>query len=233
MKCAWEHRGNDTLLYAIDQIGAYTRGESLSAAMAKMEREIASYCQWSNMSCPSETDIEIVHEKQSDLNISDADSDILLPTERAPLTRKEYEELKALVLRSASDFHLLYNSIPDKHRSCLPERKTFYGAVPRTAEEMYVHTRSVNSYYFGEIGIEADSLGTITECRKRGFDLLEQEERFLENTVTEGSYGEPWSLRKVMRRFLWHDRIHAKAMYRMALKTFGATGAANVFHFIV
>ena len=36
---------------------------------------------------------------------------------------------------------------------------------------------------------------------------------FLENVVVAGSYGEDWSLRKVLRRFIWHDRIHAKAMY--------------------
>lgn len=41
----------------------------------------------------------------------------------------------------------------------LPARKTFYGAVPRTAEEMYVHTKNVNAYYFGEIGVEAGNDG--------------------------------------------------------------------------
>ena len=41
--CVWEHNGNDTLLYAIDYIGAYTRGESLEIAKAKMPGEIISY----------------------------------------------------------------------------------------------------------------------------------------------------------------------------------------------
>ena len=56
-------------------------------------------------------------------------------------------------------------------------------------------------------------------------------EGFLNNPVIEGSYGELWSLRKVMRRFIWHDRIHAKAMYRMANKTFGPGSVPDVFHF--
>jgi hypothetical protein len=55
----------------------------------------------------------------------------------------------------------------------------------------------------------------------------------LDNAVIEGSYDELWSLRKVMRRFLWHDRIHAKAMYRMAIKTFGALGVDNTFKFAI
>lgn len=96
---------------------------------------------------------------------------------------------------------------------------------------MYEHTKNVNSYYFGEIGIDSDNKGTIYECRKRGFELLEKTEGFLDNPVFEGSYGEMWSLRKMLRRFLWHDRIHAKAMYRMAVKTFGRDCVENVFWF--
>lgn len=232
MRCVWEHNGNDTLLYSADYIGAYTRGDSLESAMSKMRIEIEAYLRWKGQECAQEADIQIVQEKDSDLRISDADSDVLFDSEREPLTREEYEELKALVLKSADDFYALYVSVPNKDESCLPQRSTFYGNVPRTAQEMYEHTKNVNSYYFAEIGIDVDNEGTIYDCRKRGFDLLEQTNGFLNNTVNNGSYNELWSLRKVMRRFLWHDRIHAKAMYRMAIKTFGRFGIANTFKFI-
>ena len=43
INCIWEHNGNDTLLYAVDYIGAYTRGESLEVAVAKMPGEITKY----------------------------------------------------------------------------------------------------------------------------------------------------------------------------------------------
>lgn len=46
INCVWEHNGKDTLLYAVDYIGAYTRGESLEIAKAKMPQEIISYCKW-------------------------------------------------------------------------------------------------------------------------------------------------------------------------------------------
>lgn len=45
------------------------------------------------------------------------------------------------------------------------------------------------------------------------------------------AYEEEWSLRKVLRRFIWHDRIHAKAMARMAAKTFGAGHFTDPFKF--
>ena len=231
MKCVWEHNCDDTLLYSVDHIGAYARGSSLEVAMAKLRSEIIAYSLWKSQPIQQLTDIEIVQEKNSNLDIADADSDVLFDSEIAQLTMEEYEELKALALKSARDFYALYSSVTNKSESCMPQRKTFYGAVPRTAQEMYEHTKNVNAYYFAEIGIDADNEGTIFDCRKRGFDLLEQTPGFLNNTVVAGSYDELWSVRKVMRRFLWHDRIHAKAMYRMALKTFGALGAKNIFHF--
>ena len=98
MRCVWEHNGNDTLLYSVDCVGAYTRGSSLEAAMAKMSAEIEAYSLWLGQECKHDTDIEIVQEKDCDLQIADADSDILFDTEKAPLSREEYEELKALVL---------------------------------------------------------------------------------------------------------------------------------------
>ena len=96
---------------------------------------------------------------------------------------------------------------------------------------MYEHTKNVNEYYFTEIEVDADNNGDIFECRKRGFEALEEKINFIENAVVEGSYGEEWSLRKVIRRFIWHDRIHAKAMYRMAAKVFGTENIFNSFCF--
>lgn len=227
----WEHNGDDSILYCEDFPGAYTRGETLETAIRKIPRELDSYSVWRNRSVPEEMDVEIVQEAVSGLQIRDADSDVLFDSERKPLTREEYEALKALALKSAADFHTLYETVPDKHRSVLAVRQTFYGPVPRTAEEMYQHTKSVNAYYFAEIGVEADNAGSILECRRRGFEALEKCPGFLEKEAEEGSYGEWWSLRKVLRRFLWHDRIHAKAMYRMAVKTFGPDGISNPFRF--
>ena len=120
MKCVWEHNGDDTLLYSVECVGAYTRGSSLAAAMAKMSDEILSYTSWAGEDRIQTTDIEIVQERNSALQIKDADSDVLFDSEKTPLSPEEYEKMKALVLKSANDFYTLYNSISDKHYSCLP-----------------------------------------------------------------------------------------------------------------
>lgn len=231
IRCVWEHNGNDSILYADSFIGAFTRGASKDLAIQKMPSEIKSYLMWKGDLVTDSFEPEIVQEKCSDLTISDADSDVLFDEERKELSVSEYEELKALVLKSARDFLSLYEAIPDKNKSCLPVRVTFYGQVPRTASEMYEHTKNVNDYYFGEIGVATDNEGNIVECRARGFAVLESQPNFLKNIVHLGSYNEEWSLRKVLRRFVWHDRIHAKAMYRMALKMFDPDVVPNIFQF--
>lgn len=231
LRCIWEHNGEDTLLYAEEYPGAYTRGKTLAEASAKMKEEIRLYCHWAEMPFKPTEEVMIVQEKKSNLAICDADSDVLFDSERQTLTMAEYLKWKSLALKSASDFEALYQSVPDKMYSALPERSTFYGPVPRTAEEMYQHTKKVNDYYFGEIGIDADHEGTIAECRQRGFAMLEQKPDFLLIPVCEGSYAEEWSLKKVLRRFLWHDRIHAKAMWRMASGAFGKQHLMNPFFF--
>lgn len=231
IRCVWEHNGNDSILYADSFIGAFTRGTSKDLAIQKMPSEIKSYLMWKGDLVTDSFEPEIVQEKCSELTISDADSDVLFDEERKELSVSEYEELKALVLKSARDFLSLYEAIPDKNKSCLPIRVTFYGQVPRTAFEMYEHTKNVNDYYFGEIGVVTDNEGNIVECRERGFAVLESQPNFLKNIVHLGSYNEEWSLRKVLRRFVWHDRIHAKAMYRMALKMFDPDVVPNIFQF--
>ena len=196
-----------------------------------MPGEILSYLKWLGEDVTDIIEIIITQEKDSDLAIKDADSDVLFESEKAPLTTDEYEKLKALALKSAKDFLALYESIPDKSATAITERKTFYGPVPRTADEMYEHTKNVNEYYFAEREVDADNSGNIYECRKRGLEALEAKPDFLQNPVIEGSYGEDGSFRKVLRRFIWHDRIHARAMYRMAVKVFGAENIANPFCF--
>lgn len=231
IRCVWEHNGNDSILYAENFVGAFTRGASKDESMQKMPSEIKSYLMWKGSLTADLFEPEIVQEKESDLTISDADTDVIFDDERKELSASEYSDLKFLALKSACDFLTLYQAIPDKNKSCLSVRTTFYGQIPRTAFEMYEHTKNVNDYYFGEIGVSADNEGDISECRERGFAALENQPDFLKNTVCLGSYDEEWSLRKVLRRFIWHDRIHAKAMYRMAVKTFGSDVVPNIFQF--
>lgn len=230
VKCVWEHNGNDSIVYCEDFVGAFTRGPNKEIALSKMQNEIESYLKWIGEPS-SKIEIEIVQEKESTLEICDADSDVLIESEKAPLSIYEYHKLKDLALKSAVDFLSLYRSIPDKNACLSAYRKTFYGKTPQTADEIYEHTKNVNSYYFAEIGVDADNDGDIYECRKRAFENLEKASNFLDCKVFDGSYGELWTVRKVIRRFIWHDRIHAKSLYRRARRIFNEEQIINKFFF--
>ena len=221
IRCVWEHKGEDTILWPEDCPGAFARGASLAEALGKLPEDLKAWADWTGQSIPEEAEAVIVGEIESGLDVRDADSDALLDAEREPLRREEYELLRDMALRSAEQFLRLYESVPDPDRSANPVRQTFYGAVPRTAREMYEHTKNVNAYYFGEIGVEADNDGDIVSCRRRGFEALEKKPDFLKNPVFAGSWEEDWTLRKLLRRFIWHDRLHARAMVRMRKRTFG------------
>lgn len=82
-----------------------------------------------------------------------------------------------------------------------------------------------------QIGIPVSDEPDIVSCRMKGFDRLESLPGFLDNPIHTGSFSERWTLRKACRRFVWHDRIHAKAMYRMAIRLCGEEVAANPFFF--
>lgn len=220
-ECIWEHSGEDTILWPVQYPGAFARGASLAKAEAKLKADLDAWSDWTGQPVPEHIAIEIVGEAACALDVRDADSDVLLAEEKTPLEWDEYERLRDMALGSAERFLRLYESVPDKDRSDNPVRQTFYGAVPRTAREMYEHTKNVNAYYFGEIGVDADNEGDILDCRRRGFEALERQPGFLENPVFEGSWDEDWTLRKLLRRFIWHDRLHARAMERMIRRTFG------------
>ena len=220
--CLWEHRGEDTILWPSAFPGAFARGAGLSEALEKLSGDLKDWSAWTGEPAPEFAEPVIVAQIESGLDVQDADSDALLDGERRPLEWDEYERLRNAAIRSAEQFLRLYESVPDPDRSENPVRQTFYGAVPRTAREMYEHTKNVNAYYFGEIGVEADNDGDIVQCRRRGFEALEKQPEFLRNPLFEGSWDESWTLCKVLRRFIWHDRLHARAMVRMMKRTFGA-----------
>lgn len=226
-----EYNDDGHLVHVENLVGAYIRGATLQSALQKIPVEVASYCSWANLPLPARIQTQVVQQKHSDLQICDADSDVIFFSESAPLTPQRYAQLKELALKSAHDFLALYASVPQKDVFANPTRKTFYGNVPRTATEMYVHTKNVNAYYFGEIGIDVTNEPNIYDCRLRGFELLEKQPDFLQNSAVEGSYGEFWSVAKVCRRFVWHDRIHAKAMWRLAQKLCNADTVVNPYFF--
>ena len=219
------------LIYAANFLGAFVRGTTENEALAKFPGELKSYLRWCGAPPAPEISVEIVQCKLSELPICDADSDVLFDSERCGLTQAEYEALKLLVLKSARDFQALYDGIPHPDISGRPPRRTFYGAVPRTPRQMFEHVNSVTAYYAAAFGIELENLPDLYANRMQALSEVEHLDDFLSDRVYIAPDGESWTVRKLLRRFLWHDRIHARAMWRTASALWG-TQIANPFFFV-
>ena len=226
-----EYNEGGCLIYAGNFPGAYTRGGMPQEALGKFSPEINAYCLWAYETPAADIEVRIAQQYVTALNVSDADSDVLFNSEREPLTQPEYGALKALALKSALDFQILYNSVPDKSHLLCPPRQTFYGDLPNTAESIYRHANGIASYYAGEIGATHQNVPAIAENRLRALSCIEALPGYLTGGVFKGSYDELWSLRKVLRRFIWHDRLHARAMQRHAAAIWGAETIADPYYF--
>lgn len=213
-----EYNQDGYLIFADNYPGAFVRGNTENEALAKFGGEVRSYLRWSGVENPplDAPEIEVIQRKQSNLPINDADSEILFESEKLPLSEAEYQQMKVLVLKSARDFRKLYECIPNPDISGRPHRDTFYGPVPRTPREMYEHTNRITSYITGAFGLKTENVPNIYLNRMQALSELEELPDFLSGKVYTAPNGEEWTIRKALRRFLWHDRIHAKAMWRTA-----------------
>ena len=162
---------------------------------------------------------------ESSLHTEDADSDLLLEADCAPMTEADYAAAKLLVLKSARDFCTLFESIPNPDISPRAPRTSFYGPVPRTPREMYDHTNSTTAYYMAAFGIPFENMPDLYANRLQALAEIEDREELLTGRICTAPDGERWTLRKLLRRFLWHDRIHARAMWRMAAPLWGSAVA--------
>jgi len=227
---AVEYNEGGTMLFAVEYPGTFTRGRTREEALAKADREVGSYCAWAGVPGPATHGVQIIQETRTGAAVSDGDSAILLDGERRPLTDGEFELLRDRVLLSAGSFMELYDALPDPDAALTPtSRETFYGHVPCTPREMLVHVNNCARYYTKRIGIDLENVPDFIANRRTALERIAS----LGLPYSDRVFGtdELWTVHKVMRRFLWHDRIHAKAMYRGAVRRWGREAVADPFHF--
>ncbi len=170
---------------------------------------------WSDKTTPV-----IVQLHQSSLMVDDADSEILLDADKKTMRNEELAQYIELVRLSGISLLDLYENVRlkdwvDSDRI----RKTFYGDTPKTIREIFSHIDSVQMYYLSRISSfsSSPSLGFL---ERREYCLETIRSIFVKDNNERVVYvdNEHWTVKKVLRRFLWHDRIHAKSMVRILEK---------------
>jgi hypothetical protein len=215
---AYETNGRGFLGWLVELPGAYLRGATQEEARSKLPAELAAYAVWLGIDV---ADQSITGERimQSHLKIEDADSDILLDYDVVDYASgRDFERDCDLALVSARKTALLYEACPDKDGVDPSKlRKTFYGDCYATIGTQFKHIVDVQLYYLKNIGATAIIGPDLVEGRLRTIEAIRAKYSAERNRLYE-SPEERWTVRKVMRRLIWHDRIHARAIERMDAK---------------
>ena len=217
---ALETNGKGFMGFLVDLPGAFIRGEDEEDALSKVRHEAESYFDWLGILRASPTKWQIVQRHYCQLMVEDADGEILLDADRGTLPEEEFQTLASLIHRSARTFKSLYGSSALKHWvDPSRARRTFYGECPKTIQEVFDHVNATQHYYVSRAGLlpseeETDFLAT----RNLYADRIERLFRAQGSSRVYDVDNELWTLKKILRRFVWHDRIHGKAITRILAK---------------
>ena len=216
-----ETNGLGFLGWITDLPGAYIRGKTLEEARGKVNKEIALCTEWLNFE--KAVDMQINEEiKKSDLHIEDADSDIIFDSELIDFDKQDdFLFWCDKVLLSGTKTEEIYKKMSCKSLIDITmKRKTFYGDVYCTINDQYRHIVNVQNYYLNQIGTK---MNIADEFRLNRMEFIEKlKEKYLkEGNKLYRNESEDWTVKKVIRRTIWHDRIHIRAIERMEKRLSG------------
>jgi len=99
-------------------------------------------------------------------------------------------------------------------------RKTFYGQNKKTIKETFDDVKRTQYYYISKIPVpfSEDEALPFMEIRESSLNDLARLFRKEANSKVYNVENEEWTLKKILGRFVWHDRIHGKAITRILEK---------------
>lgn len=227
---ALETNGKGFLGFIVELPGAFIRGRTEEEALSKVRREISAYMRWLGLKKKANCKCKVVQRHQSKLMVEDADNELIFEDDKCAMKEEEFQNLCNLVAYSGETFLKLYNNA--MHKDWIDEariRKTFWGDNPKTIQEIFEHVRLTQYYYLSRTKVafserEKEFLKIRQMCLKK----IEELWRKFDNSLVFEMDNELWTLKKVLRRFIWHDRIHGKAITKILEKQKGL-GVINTY----
>ncbi|MBM5805771.1 MAG: hypothetical protein FJZ49_06915 [Candidatus Verstraetearchaeota archaeon] len=220
LSVALETNGKGFMGYIVELPGAFVRGRTEEEALSKVGGEVGAYMRWLGVDAEAGCGCRVVQRHRSALTVEDADNEVLLEADRGAVEDEEFRGLRDLALYSGETFLRLYTSA--RFKDWVDEariRRTFWGENPRTIREIFEHVRLTQYYYLSRTKAafterEEEFLKIRRLCLKRIGELWRESN----NSLVFDVDNELWTLKKVLRRFVWHDRIHGKAITRILEK---------------
>uniref|UniRef100_A0A7C6A8U6 DinB family protein n=1 Tax=candidate division WOR-3 bacterium TaxID=2052148 RepID=A0A7C6A8U6_UNCW3 len=185
-----------------------------------MDQEVNLYLKWLGIEQKPQYKIKVIQRHRSSLMVEDADNEILLKADKEIMNEEEFINWTNIALYSGKTFSKIYSDA--KFKDFVDEtkiRKTFYGENPKTIQEIFDHVNRCQYYYLSRTKIEFEAKDE-DFMKIRAFCLQKLKELYRKNnnyTIFEID-NELWTLKKILRRFIWHDRIHGKAVARILKK---------------
>lgn len=213
-----QHNQNGYILFSERFPGAYGRAETRLRAMEKLLGDVVRYAAWEGWPLSEEEHlpVRVVEDTETACAVEQGQTDLIWPAECAPMQQAAFDRMHSAALRTAADFMRLFDSVRCKDQIGKPPAPCFYGTQPVTARQMLRHTAEVTEQMFARFDISAPAGADLPAQRAAALAALGQRENLLENIPFQDESGEQWTVQKLLRRLIWHDRIHSKAMWRMA-----------------
>jgi len=206
--------------WALDYLGLATWAPTRDEVLERMPAKYEEYRAWLGVHRFGDLEpgsrIDIAEEIHGD--------EVLFTPDRRPTTESEINRTVQLLQASRSDLISVLEDLPAAALDWDPPYERFLPwASWRTARQVAVHIANTEThYYLTAIGFDppwepvpsdsewhsfladrrADAIRFISELRGAS-DLVR-----VDNT-------EAWSVRKVLRRMVWHERLHTKSLRRI------------------
>jgi hypothetical protein len=221
LSVAMETNGQGFLGFIVELPGAFVRGPVEDEALSKAHHEAGSYLRWLGHEQTRFPKAHVVQTHRCRLMVEDADCEILLDNDTREMDDQEFRRLADLAKFSGVTFNKLFDSV--ELRDWIDEakiRRTFYGQNKKTIQEIFDHVKQTQYYYLSRTStsIIADQSEHFMRIRNFSLDALEALFRQNGNLKVYTVDNEAWTLKKILRRFIWHDRIHGKAITRILEK---------------
>jgi hypothetical protein len=219
VQVAVESNNRGFIGFLVELPGAYVRGRGEEELLSKVGQEAKSFLDWLGISRVRPDRGRIVERHTSPLSVEDADNEILLEADKGAVNKDEFDRLTEIARRSGETFVSLYDSSllkdwVDSSRA----RRTFYSERPKTVQEIFEHVERTQFYYLSRTGLNSGRGRQFVETRESCLEKIDGLFEKSGNSIIYNVDAEFWTLKKILRRYIWHDRIHGKAITRILAK---------------
>jgi predicted RNase H-like HicB family nuclease len=212
-------RGTDGtyLAWVNDLPGCAVRGRSRDDVLERLPGAIADFLAWTGAAHLPLAEIRVVDEVESAIE-ADEDTEVLVSSDRAPLTEESWAETERWLARSRAELIDLLERLTDEGLGSKRE------GSERTVREEIEHIAFVELMY-AVWTFDRQSREGLSEflAWTRGIarERLSALARASAAGLTSADWGgaprpEPWTARKAARRLVWHELLHLRAIERFA-----------------